>query len=177
MLEIMSADISITNVRENDQQNESYVFSRLFLFSIFPEANLRYTKILLMQNTREHAQPMHCSLMFLSHIPQQSNSLKIQVSRVSHPPKWTFFVWIVDAVKVYYQYLTFEHFSYEGFATLRAYFYEKPAPHAKNPAVQGWRYQTVSNIHSFWRGIRIRGPRSSNPPGKPQNIDFNILFF
>ena len=28
--------------------------------------------------------------------------------------------------------------------------------------------------NSVWRGIRIRGPKYFNPPGKPPNIDFSI---
>ena len=30
-------------------------------------------------------------------------------------------------------------------------------------------------IHSFWRGNRIRGPKYSNPSGKPEKIDFIVL--
>ena len=39
------------------------------------------------------------------------------------------------------------------------------------------RFQPAIYIHSFWRGIRIRGPKCSNPAGKPQNFDFKISNF
>ena len=32
------------------------------------------------------------------------------------------------------------------------------------------------HIHSSSRGIRIRGPKYSNPTGKPQTNDFKLLF-
>ena len=54
----MPADMSITNVRGNCQQNKSYAFSRSFLFLVFPAANFRYTTILQTTNNREHAQTM-----------------------------------------------------------------------------------------------------------------------
>ena len=59
MSQQMSAGMSITHVRKNCQQPESYAFARLFLFLDYPEASFRYTTILLMKNNREDAQPMH----------------------------------------------------------------------------------------------------------------------
>ena len=51
--------MSFTNVRDICKQNESYAFSQLFLFFVFPETNFRDTTIFLMKHNRERVLPMH----------------------------------------------------------------------------------------------------------------------